>query len=173
MSSALSSDNPVSLAPPARGTCELLLLEAGGRLLAVPSEDVDGTMKWKRPAPLPRAPAAILGIVSSRGRMWTVLDPVELFGDPTRPTESAPAERCIVRLRGDEKLALAVDHAGDIVSVATDQITAAPGESNPRFLRGIYRRDGRAIEVLDASELFDASMAGTDRRRRRTDPSGT
>src|SRR5205085_11415722 len=62
-----------------RETRELFVLSAGGQLFAVSAEETDGVTEGLEPAPLPDAPAAVLGVVSMRGRMRTVLYTPALF----------------------------------------------------------------------------------------------
>jgi chemotaxis signal transduction protein len=70
-------------------TRELLLMRAGGRLFAVPAEEADGAAQaCPRPTPLPRAPRAVLGVVSLRGRMRTVLDPLALVNTQARQDDA-------------------------------------------------------------------------------------
>src|ERR1041385_808441 len=73
--------------------------------VAVFAEDVEATSERSRPAKLPHAPPAVLGIVSVRGRMVTTLDPLALANGPGGDW---PADLpCVVALRGDEQLGLA------------------------------------------------------------------
>ncbi|HEY0078421.1 MAG TPA: chemotaxis protein CheW [Pyrinomonadaceae bacterium] len=71
---------------------ELLLMRAGGRLFAVFAEEVDCMGEGLKPAALPHAPACILGVVSLRGRMRTVIDPLLLLlADDAKADDQANA----------------------------------------------------------------------------------
>jgi purine-binding chemotaxis protein CheW len=142
------------------GARELLVLRAGGQEFAVYADEAEGVSPWVAPAPLPHAPAAVLGVVSVRGRMRTVLDPSALFG----PRAAEPF-RLIVALRGDEQLALAAADAERVSAAAHEP--AAPPDPASTFLRGDLRHEGRPLHLLDPARLFDAAMAGSERRRRR------
>jgi hypothetical protein len=61
-----------------RGGVELFVLRAGRRLFAVPAAEVEATAEGLVPAPLPFAPPSVVGVVSVRGRVHTVLDPLRL-----------------------------------------------------------------------------------------------
>jgi chemotaxis signal transduction protein len=140
-------------------TRSLLVLRAGGRAFAVRAEEAEGVAEGAEPVPLPQAPAAVLGVVCVRGRMYTLLDTAALFPeqapDANAPAhEAAPAEsraaatpRFAVALRGDEQLALAADEV------------EGPLELD---------EDDASVRLLDPSHLFDAAMRGTERRRQRT-----
>jgi chemotaxis signal transduction protein len=123
----------------------LLLLRAGARVLAVHEDEADGVVEWREPVPLPHAPPAVLGVVSIRGRMRTVLDPAVMLGETKTNDEAAP--RLLVVLRGDEQLALAVSHAERVNALHEDE----------------------TVHLLDPAHLFAAATQGTERRRKRSD----
>ena len=164
-----------------RETRELFVLSAGGRLFAVSASETDGVAEGLKPAPLPRAPSAVLGVVSVRGRMRTVLYLPALFtndgGSQTNASEDANedaredasedsrAPRFVVSLRGDEQLALAADEVEGVVTVEADSLSTPDASDLP--LSATLERGGRLIQILDASRLFDAAMRGTERRRPR------
>ncbi len=132
-----------------RPTRELFVLVAGGSAFAVRAEDADAVAEGLSPAPLPHAPAAVLGVVSLRGRMRTLLYPPALLSDSGDAQTQVPATtpRFAVALRGDEQLALAADEV------------EGPLELDD---------DSAAIPLLDPSCLFEAAMRGTERRRQRS-----
>ena len=135
-----------------RATRSLLLLRAGGRLFAVYAEEAEGVAEVSEPVPLPHAPAAVLGVVCVRGRMYTLLDPPALVAGNGAHT-NAPADpraeppRFAVALRGDEQLALAADEVEGPLELDAD---------------------GASPHIHDPARLFDAAMRGTERRRRRS-----
>src|SRR2546423_10253839 len=95
---------------------DLVPFVAGNRTFAVFAEHVEGTAEAKMPAALPRAPAAVLGVVCARGRMLTVLDPLALIdGEAHGWPRRLP---CVIALRGDEQLALAGDESRDANTTA-------------------------------------------------------
>ena len=127
---------------------ELLLLRAGARRAAVYADEAEGVVEWREPVPLPHAPPAVLGVVSVRGRMRTVLDLAALLGGTEANEEAAVAPRLLIVLRGDEQLALAADHA--------EAVSAPPA--------------GEAVHRLDPAHLFAAATQGAERRRKRQEP---
>ena len=145
---------------------ELLVVRAGARLLGVFADQAGGVTEWREPTPLPRAPAAVLGVVSIRGLLLTVLDPLALLGEPS--VNGAPRPAFIVALRGDEQLALAVDRALRIDEIFADEIEPFTLSAGANVLRGIVQRGRDIVAVLDTKELFAAAMQGEERRRRRT-----
>jgi len=143
------------------GQCELQLLFAGSRCLAVPVAEVDALVDWRTPTPLPGAPQSVLGVVSIRGRMLTVIDLTVLLGENELPREP----KQIVALRGAEQLALAVDRAGD--SIAIDgELVVSMGRVGSLTV-SVVTSGADQVEVLNTSELFAAAIRGRERRRRR------
>src|SRR5256885_6603401 len=145
---------------------DLFSFSAGDATFAVFAEEVEATAERSRPAKLPNAPPAVLGIVSVRGRMVTTLDPLAL-------TNAAGAEwpaelPWVVALRGDEQLALAADLLGETITIASADIepNVEAGDSNQAIL-GIARHGGQEIRVLNTANLFSAAVRRRERRRRR------
>jgi chemotaxis signal transduction protein len=157
-----------------RETRDLFVLSAGGQLFAVSAAETDGVAEGLTPARLPHAPPSVLGVVSVRGRMRTVLYPPALVADAPDPQTHARADstsaapRFFVALRGDEQLALAADAVEGIVTVnaeSLDPLNTSDAHGPP--LGATLEHEGRRLRLLDASRLFDAAMRGADRRRPR------
>jgi len=150
----------------ARETRGLFVLTAGGQAFAVRAEEAEGVAEGLTPAPLPHAPASVLGVVSLRGRMRTLLYPPALVAETqARPDANTAAPRFAVALRGDEQLALAADSVEGVVAFDVDSLPATdPQDSTPA---AALEHEGRRVQLLDASRLFDAAMRGTERRRPR------
>ena len=157
---------------------ELLVMRAGGRLIGVFADEADSVTEGARPVRLPHAPQAVLGVVSVRGRMRTVLDPLALLrggdlnttdtapGDPPADGSETPAPRFIVAMRGDEQLALAVDRVESITEIFAEAVT--PLSHTGGVVRGAVQKERALIAVLDPAEMFSAAMQGTERRRQRS-----
>jgi len=156
---------------------ELFLLVAGGQLFAVRAEETVGVAEGLTHAPLPHAPASVLGVASVRGRMRTVLYPPALFADAS-DTQAHSSEgstssedsgvttpRFVVALRGDEQLALAADEVLGVFKVNAGSLTTSDAQDAP--LDATLEHEGRRVRLLDLSRLFDAAMRGTERRRPR------
>lgn len=150
----------------ARETRGLFVLTAGGQAFAVRAEEAEGVAEGLTPAPLPHAPASVLGVVSLRGRMRTLLYPPALVAESqVSPDANTDTPRFAVALRGDEQLALAADSIEGVVAFDADSLPAS--DSQDPALAATLEHEGRRVRLLDASRLFDAAMRGTERRRPR------
>jgi purine-binding chemotaxis protein CheW len=147
---------------------DLFLFTAGNRIFGVRADEVEGTVEAKCAAPLPNAPAPILGVIYARGRMLTLIDPRAIAGDEASP-RSQPVS-VIICLRGDEQLALAAESIAETITISSADIEAPsdPTDKEPiSAIAGILRHGGEEIIILDPRRLFDAAVQRRDRRRRR------
>lgn len=156
----------------ARERRELLVARCGERLIAVFADEAEHVIAWKRPSPLPAAPKAVLGAVSVRGRISTVLDPLSLLGERRAGSSEGgdgggASFDFIITLRGDEQLALAVERAERIVEIFADDVEPLASSSGAAVVRGLLLMEGKLVAVLNVRELFAAAMQGTERRRKR------
>lgn len=151
----------------ARERRELLVARCGVRLIAVFAEEAERVVAWKRPSPLPNGPESVLGVVSVRGRISTVLDPLSLLGEGRSGSNETPVYNFIITLRGEEQLALAVERAERIMEVFADEVKPLGASGGTTVVRGLLQTEGKLVAVLNVHELFKAAMQGTERRRKR------
>jgi serine/threonine protein kinase/chemotaxis signal transduction protein len=147
---------------------EITVAQAGAWRIGLLKDEVESVNEWRAPAPLPHAPPAVLGVVSVRGRMMTVLDPAALLGegDAEATTNAPPA--FIIALSGDEQLALAVNRLEDSIRVHLDDIGAPAESAGAIICRGVVQGANGQTILLDSRELFAAALQGAERRRQRT-----
>lgn len=175
----------------ASGRRRLYVMRAGARRFAVHADEVEATSENLMPTPLPFAPAPVRGLVSQRGRVLTVIDPLPLLppaapsidandGAPTTAPPLAtpvapsltqrPRATLIVALRGDEQLALAVERVESDLELFDDDepdTTATGVTPRSQLLRRTIRHHAGDIPLLDTAHLFEAAMQGVERRRKR------
>lgn len=145
---------------------EVLIVRAGEHWLGVLAEEASSVEAGRVPTPLPHAPAAVLGVVSVRGRILTLLDPLALLGEPRAAATNANAPTAfILALRGHEQLALAVDSAERLSEIFTDEIQA-PARALAGIARGTFKDAGADVLILDVARLFAAAVEGMEPRRR-------
>lgn len=146
-----------------RITERIQAFRAGTLLLGISVDQISAIAPWRPPTPLPNAPAAVLGVVSLQGRMLTVLDPLRLLEQDVNEKESSWAH--IVSLRGDEQLALAVEHVDGEVVLPSAGLEPAPVSSG-LAVAGLIKNDDQVIRVIEVKELFATAMRERRRRRR-------
>lgn len=148
---------------------KLCVMRSGARLFAVYADEVEATSDQLTPTPLPFAPAPVRGVVSQRGRIFTVIDPLLLQQPDAQAVAPAttPAP-LIVALKGDEQLALSIESIAHDIELFDDEADTETNASHSLFLRRTIQHDTNHIALLDPARLFDAAMQGVERRRRRT-----
>ena len=158
-----ADNNPA--APPLGGR-EAMMMRLGGLAFAVYADECECVARWSEPAPLPHAPASVLGVVLVRGRMRTVIHPARLFEALGLDfKQEAEGRDFTASLAGDEQLALVFDLSRP-VPLTPDHLDSPP-ESPALPVRATFRRDGETVYLLDPARLFEAAMSGTERRRQR------
>lgn len=151
----------------AQTTRKLQLLSVGPLVVGIFEDEIITIAEWRRPTPLPHAPAAVLGVVSIQGRMLTVLDPLILFAEEsTRPEFST---RFLVALNGDEQIALAIESKGELLDLGMKDIQPPTNPGN-RASGGTFHYGNLLVSVLQVQGLFPLALRGRERRHRRFDP---
>lgn len=153
----------VDMSNPNAATSSMRLFRRGSFDFAVLESEIATVVDWLEPAPLPRAPESVMGVVGIQGRMLTVLDLATLPGSESTSVTGSPKQ--IVALRGDEQLALAVDSVGATVEIGGDGLQSDP--QNSRLIRGVFEQSGKKISLLDVKQLFPSAIQGRERRHRR------
>jgi chemotaxis signal transduction protein len=143
-------------------TRDLLVARCGNVRFGLFADLVDAVTDWEQTIPLPDAPRAILGVTSSRGRMLTLLDPLDLLNEEPVGTT---ARTFVIALSGDEQLGLAVEQVERIIEIAIEEISSPGAEAGSVY--GLINLRGETLRVFNTTQLFQAATRGMDRRRRR------
>ena len=146
----------------------LLTFRSGPCTFGVYADEADAVVSFDRAAPLPFAPPPVLGVITARGRMRTLIDSLRLLRRETNQADSEQPETTptlAVILKGDEQLALAVEHEAGAVQISPSDVT--PPDPPQDFARGTVEHEGARVHVLDPARLFDAAVRGAERRRPR------
>jgi purine-binding chemotaxis protein CheW len=102
---------------------------------------------------VPRAPAAVTGVINLRGRVVTVVDlrPVLGLGEA-----ASPAPKLLLLDRGRRDLALGVS---DVEGIEELQRVVAATDDNTGLVRAVARLGAVEVSLLDP-EALDARVAG-------------
>jgi chemotaxis signal transduction protein len=182
----------------ANATRTLFVVRAGARLFAVFAEEVDATASDLTPTPLPFAPHAVLGVVSLRGRIRTVVDPLRLqesdahaapdaASSPLDSSDSDPSSHISPDSdpsNYDSSSPVQTPARLFVALTGDEQLALACDGAEEQFdislsrikppadphshTRGTVERRGALVTLLDPARLFDAATRGTERRRRRS-----
>ena len=123
-------------------------------------QEINKLMGW---TPVPHSEDDILGILSLRGSIVTVVDLGKRLG--TTSSKQSNLSRNIIVNSGDKCIGILVDRIGDVVVVEQDEICPAPVNVNgvqSKFFKGVFRTNEDLIAILDVEELFRDSKNKTD-----------
>ena len=145
---------------------EIVIVRAGERSIGVFAEEVAGVERGRIATPLPHAPSAVLGVVSVRGRILTLLDPLALLGEHRVDASVQTMPAFILALRGEEQLALAVDSSERLREIFMDEIKPPEG-AEAGIAHGTFQDGEMHVVILDIARLFAAAVEGMEPRRRK------
>lgn len=136
----------------------IVTFAVGDELFAADVHEVERVLRYRAPAPVPRLPDWVAGLIEHNGRSLAVVDLRRRFQLPPAPAGAEP--RIVVVGDHAGRIGAIVDRVVDVTSVNPDQVDPAP----PLFrglpgdyVQGVLRRDGRLIVVLHAARLLSAT----------------
>jgi purine-binding chemotaxis protein CheW len=145
-------------------TVQVLEFLLGSERYAIDTSSVREVNVLKEITPVPRTPDFILGVISVRGRICSVVDLGRVFGLP--PSEPGPEARAIVVANRTMEFAIRADEVVGMRHVATAALqTSLPTLTGAcqKYLRGVT---AERVAVLDAQRLLtDDALVVRDERR--------
>ncbi|HTJ85213.1 MAG TPA: chemotaxis protein CheW [Polyangiaceae bacterium] len=167
----LARDRPSRAAERARsedaGKSEYLAFRVGHSVFAVPVAIVREIVRTSHITSVPRAPHAVLGITSFRGRIVTVLDLGLRLGEGSSANTPERGAKLGDSARGRMRT-LMVDVAGETIGLTVDEVlvvhrfssreieraSQAVGADVAEHVVGIARpTEGEVVQLLDAKAL--------------------
>ena len=137
------------------GAQELLVIRIGDERFAVPLESVDELVESPKLRPVPGAPAELLGLFTLGGTLLPLYSPASVLG--TEPREEKVA---LVMRGGRARVALAVDDADDVITVALDSVLDAPRTGHlDDVVLGVIWHDAKLLTLLDARAVVASYAA--------------
>lgn len=151
--STVSTDVPRPTDSDGRG---LLVVEAGGALYGFDRGAVREVVAMAPTTRLPGAPPHVLGILSLRGTVMTIIDlPRRVGGMALREAHAS----IVVIHGGGRMLGVAVDEVLDIQPVPIEGLDPAPVADSGALASGLGHFGGRVVIVIDANELVRQVLA--------------
>jgi purine-binding chemotaxis protein CheW len=133
-------------------TLDVLLFELDGLRVAVFAAEVQEVLRAAAPAALPRAPAAVLGVLNVRGTLVPVLDLRARFRLPPRSLRHTD-HLLVVRPRDARTCAIAVDRAASLRALPISSLHEAE-------LRAEEAEHVGCIAALEDGSLVILDLAG-------------
>lgn len=149
-------DPRASRAPAAPAqTLEVLAFVLATEDYALPLTEVREILKVPAITDVPRAPPDVLGILSLRGTVVTLVDLRRRMGLPQSAFDRRT--RVLVVQRGEEPMGLLVDAVTEVVRLEPGEIEerpAVPGAKHAEFLAGVARPGGALYVLLNLQTLL-------------------
>ena len=131
----------------------LVVFELDGARYALPVERVREIVRQKPITPVPRLPAALLGVISLRGRVIQVIDLRRRLALPA--PSAGRRSRIVVAHDGQGRVAgLLVDGVLEVAAVAEEEFCDVPAGSAGAVER-LCRIGGRFVSVVDLDRAMD------------------
>ena len=139
-------------ARPAGREKDYCVFARSGRDFAVSVSAAHEMVAGKAVTQVPRAPAALIGVVNLRGEVLPLVQLDSLLGMPLQPYSAG--YQILVVSSDDVDVGLLVDRVCDVRSIDPKEITPCPaGEPGHRLCRGDWRGPTGVVAVLDAEKL--------------------
>ena len=136
---------------------QVVTFRLGAQEFAVDILQIERILRYEPPAPLPKAPEFLEGVIPYAGGAVPVVDLRKRF-----ELEAAIREetRAMVLDLGDQRVAVLVDEVKEVIRVDSTTI-AAPGPMvsglAAAYIAGIVPRPGRTIIILNARKLLSST----------------
>lgn len=127
----------------------------GDACFAIPADGVVEVLRGGRPARVPLAPEAILGLLHLRGRIVPVVDPAASLG----VIRELPERRThlVISLQ-DDWYGIVIDEMIDVVEIPIDRIEqpTATLEGAGDAVVGVYAAPDRLVHLLDPQRMIQS-----------------
>jgi purine-binding chemotaxis protein CheW len=140
----------------------LAVVELSGEYFGIELKAIQEFCDIVRPCPIPCCPPHILGAMSLRGNLFTLLDLRAALNLPraTPAGDKAVIVRASTWLgtgHGEQAVGVAVDHVHDVIYLREEELQALPAalrEQHVAEIKGTAPYAGRMITVLNLSALL-------------------
>ncbi|MCO8145846.1 chemotaxis protein CheW [Rhodovulum tesquicola] len=147
------------------GIGQVVTLGVGEERFAVPVGRVQEILDRRRITRIPNAPAHVMGVIDVRGAGVSVVDLRAVLGLPRAEDDDATRIVVLWIETGERRaqVALRTDRVFEVAAFDNDRVEPVPEADllhwDHRLVRGIGRRDGEFVTLLDLERLFLAYPA--------------
>jgi purine-binding chemotaxis protein CheW len=115
-------------------------------------------LRYSEIAPVPGAPAYVIGIINLRGNVVTVVDTRERFGLPA--SEITDSTRIVILETENQVVGILVDAVAEVVYLRQSEIEIAPNvgnEENSRYIQGVSHKNDELLILIEIKNLLTES----------------
>lgn len=116
---------------------------------------VQEVLRYTEIAPVPGAPAYVLGIINLRGNVVTVIDTRSRFGLVSN--EVTDNTRIVIIEAEKQVIGILVDSVAEVVYLKGSEIDVAPNVGNDesaKYIQGVSNREGELLILVDLDKLL-------------------
>jgi purine-binding chemotaxis protein CheW len=154
-STTLAQDDPV---------LQWVTFHLAGETYGVNVMQVQEVLRHTEIAPVPGAPAYVLGIINLRGNVVTVIDTRHRFG--LAPGEMTDNTRIVIIEAEKHVVGILVDSVAEVVYLRQSEIETAPNvgnEDSAKFIQGVCHKNGELLILIELNKLLtDEEWADLD-----------
>lgn len=135
---------------------QLVTFKVGGQDFAFNIFQVERILRYEAPAPLPKAPDFLEGVLRYQGAAVPVVDLRKRLGVAAPLREET---RTVILEWEGAKLGTVVDQVSEVLQVAAPEITSPPKIVKglaAEYIAGLVVKDGRTIIVLNTARLLSS-----------------
>jgi purine-binding chemotaxis protein CheW len=143
-------------------TGQYVLFRLGAEQYGLPIEQVSSIIRYEAATPVPRAPAAVDGVINLRGHVIPVVNlSRKLFGVPFEPTNMS---RIVVAEGESGMVGLLVDAASEVAAIPADEIRPAPDTAlsadTADAFEGVANHGGGLVIILNLDKALPTAEYG-------------
>jgi purine-binding chemotaxis protein CheW len=116
---------------------------------------VQEVLRYTEIAPVPGAPAYVLGIINLRGNVVTVIDTRHRFGIPS--AEVTDQTRIVIIEAESHVVGILVDAVAEVVYLRQSEIETAPNvgnEESAKFIQGVCNKNNQLLILVELDKLL-------------------
>ena len=116
---------------------------------------VQEVLRYSEIAPVPGAPAYVLGIINLRGNVVTVIDTRARFG--LMPAEVTDNTRVVIIEVEKQVIGILVDAVSEVVYLNQSEIEKAPNvgtDESAKFIQGVCHKDDKLLILVELDKMM-------------------
>ena len=117
---------------------------------------VKEVLRYTEIAPVPGAPAFVLGIINLRGSVVTVIDTNSRFG--LASSEITDDTRIVIIESEEQVIGILVESVAEVVYLRQSEIESTPNagtDESAKFIQGVSNRNGELLILVDLNKLLN------------------
>jgi len=126
-----------------------------GEIYGIRVMQVQEVLRVSEIAPVPGAPAYVMGIINLRGNVVTVINTRSRFG--LSDTDNDDSTRIVILESENNVVGIMVDSVAEVVDLKKEQIETSPNVGNDessKYIEGVATLEGELLILIDINKLL-------------------